>query len=299
MKYAFIESKRQEWPISLTCRHLEVSASGFHQWKQRRAGKEPSRAGKRSMSNDALLAHIKAIHAQVKGEYGWPRMWKELLARGIRVGKERVRKLMAQHGIRARTKRRFKATTDSRHNLPVAANLIARHFTPARPNEIWTSDITYIDTGEGWLYLAVMLDLFSRQVVGWAIAPRMRSALVVDALRMAWFRRRPAAGLIVHTDRGSQYCGHDFQRTLKAYGMVSSMSRKADCWDNAPTESLWGSLKRARLHGRRFETREAAQSEVMDWLAFYNATRLHSTLGYVSPMQHERNWLAAQEKKSA
>ncbi len=239
MKYAFIESKRHVWPISLVCVQLEVSASGFHQWRQRQTAKEPSKAQRRGMSNDALLAHIKAIHAEVKGEYGWPRMWKELL------------------------------------------------------------DITYIDTAEGWLYLAVMLDLFSRQVVGWAIAPRMTSELVIDALRMAWFRRKPAKGLIVHTDRGSQYCGKDFQRALKAYGMVSSMSRKGDCWDNAPTESLWGSLKRARLHGKRFETRQAAQSEVMDWLAFYNATRLHSTLGYVSPMQHERNWLAAQEKKSA
>jgi putative transposase len=177
------------------------------------------------MSNDALLAHIKVIHAEVKGEYGWPRMWKELLARGMRVGKERVRKLMKQHGIRARTKRKFKATTNSAHNLPVAANLVARNFAPMRPNETWTSDITYIDTAEGWLYLAVMLDLFSRQVVGWAIAPRMTSELVIDALRMAWFRRKPAKGLIVHTDRGSQYCGKDFQRALKAYGMVSSMRR--------------------------------------------------------------------------
>lgn len=299
MKYAFIESKRRVWPISLVCGQLEVSASGFHQWKQRQAAKEPSKPQRRNMSSDALLAHIKAVHAEVKGEYGWPRVWKELLARGIRVGKERVRKLMAQHGIRARTKRKFKATTDSRHNLPVAANLIARDFAPAMPNAVWTTDITYIATDEGWLYLAVMLDLFSRQVVGWAIGPRMTKALVIDALRMAWFRRRPAKGLIVHSDRGSQYCSHEFQSALNAYGMRSSMSRKADCWDNAPTESLWGSLKRARLHGRRFETRQAAQWEVMDWLAFYNATRLHSTLGYVSPMQHERNWLAAQQKKSA
>jgi putative transposase len=299
VKYAFIEAKRGVWPILALCEQLEVSASGFHRWKQRRASKKPSKPHGRSMSNDALLVHIKAIHAEVKGEYGWPRMWKELLARGIRVGKERVRKLMAQHGIKARTKRRFKATTDSRHNLPVAGNLIARNFTAARPNEVWTTDITYIDTGQGWLYLAVMLDLFSRQVVGWSIAPRMTTSLVLDALRMAWFKRRPQQGLIVHSDRGSQYCSSDFQTVLKAYGMRSSMSRKADCWDNAPTESLWGSLKRARLHGRRFETREEARCEVMDWLAFYNATRLHSTLGYVSPMQHERIWLAAQDKKSA
>lgn len=299
MKYAFIEARRGVWPISVLCDQLQVSASGFHQWRQRKGSKQPSGPGKRGMSDDALLAHIKSIHAEVKGEYGWPRVWKELVARGIRVGKERVRKLMVQHGIRARTKRRFKATTNSRHNLPVAQNLIQRNFAPARPNAVWTSDITYIDTGEGWLYLTVMLDLFSKLVVGWAIGPRMTTSLVLDALRMACFRRRPAAGLIVHSDRGSQYCSGEFQAALRACGMCSSMSRKADCWDNAPTESLWGSLKRARLHGRRFETRQEARDEVMDWLAFYNATRLHSTLGYVSPMQHERIWSAAQDTKSA
>lgn len=299
MRYAFIEVNRRVWPVSLQCELLEVSCSGYHQHRQRKAAGKPSKVAGRGVSDDVLLAHIRAIHAQVKGEYGWPRMTKELVARGFRVGKERVRKLMAQHGIRARTKRKFKATTDSRHNLAVAPNLIERDFAPAVPNQVWTTDITYIATDEGWLYLTVMLDLFSRQVVGWAIGPRMTKALVVDALRMAWFRRHPAQGLIVHSDRGSQYCSHEFQAALSAYGMRSSMSRKGDCWDNAPTESLWGSLKRARLHGRRFETRQAAQWEVMDWLAFYNATRLHSTLGYVSPMQHERNWLAAQIKKSA
>ena len=150
-------------------------------------------------------------------------------------------------------------------------------------------------TDEGWLYLKLMLDLFSRQVVGWSIGPRMTKKLVTDALRMAWFRRRPAEGLIVHSDRGSK----ELQDALRAYGMRSSMSRKADCWDNPPTQSLWGSLKRARIHGKRFATRQAAQSEVMDWLAFYSATRLHSTLGYVSLMNYEKNWLAAQASKSA
>jgi putative transposase len=299
VKYAWIDRNRRHWPLSVLCEQLGVSASGYHQHTLRSSDKDDKKPVRRGISNDALLAHIKAIHAQVKGEYGWPRIWKELLARGIRVGKERVRKLMAQHGIKARTKRKFKATTNSAHDLPVAANLIERDFAPAVPNAVWTTDITYIATDEGWLYLTVMLDLFSRQVVGWSIGPRMTKKLVTDALRMAWFRRRPAQGLIVHSDRGSQYCSREFQDALKAYGMRSSMSRKADCWDNAPTESLWGSLKRARLHGRRFVTRQAAQSEVMDWLAFYNATRLHSTLGYVSPMQYERNWLAAQARKSA
>ena len=281
----------------MLCEQLEVSPSGYHQHRQRRALNQGKPGGR--VSNDALLTHIKAIHAQVKGEYGWPRIWKQLLANGIRVGKERVRKLMALHGIRAKTRRKFKATTDSAHRLPVAPNLIARDFSPALPNQVWTTDITYLATDEGWLYLTVMLDLFSRQVVGWSIQPRMTQQLVVDALRMAWFRRRPAAGLIVHSDRGSQYCGHLVQSTLKAYGMKSSMSRKGDCWDNAPTESLWGSMKRACVYGQRFTTREEAKAAVMNWLAFYNAKRLHSRLGYVSPMQFEKNWLAEQARRSA
>ncbi len=282
MKYAFIDRHRSMWPVSILCEQLEVSPSGYHQHRQRRALRQGKPGGR--VSNDALLAHIKAIHVQVKGEYGWPRIWKQLLANDIRVGKERVRMLMVLHGIRAKTKRKFKATTNSAHQLPVAPNLIARDFYPALPNQVWTTDITYLATDEGWLYLTVMLDLFSRQVVGWSIKPRMTQQLVVDALRMAWFRRRPAAGLIVHSDRGSQYCGDLVQSTLKAYGMRSSMSRKGDCWDNAPTESLWGSMKRACIYGQSFTTRDEAQAAVMNWLAFYNATRLHSRLGYVSPM---------------
>ncbi len=251
------------------------------------------------MSDEALLAHIRAIHAEVKGEYGWPKMWKELLARGIRVGKDRVQKSMQRHGIKARSKRKFVVTTDSKHNLPIAPNLLGRNFTVGMPNQTWTGDITYIATDEGWLYLAVVIDLFSRQVVGWSMKPHMQKDLVADALRMAWFRRRPESGAIFHSDRGSQYCSSKFQDLLKSYGMRSSMSRKGDCWDNAPTESLWGRLKTARLHGNRFATRRQAMDEIIDWLTFYNHRRLHSTLGYVSPMQFEERWLAAQRKKAA
>ncbi len=297
MKYAWIAKHRSCWPVTLSCEVLGVSASGyFEHWRRKDTGK-PSRAGgAKRISNEALLAHIRAIHAQVKGEYGWPRMCKELLARGIRVGKLRVQKLMQQHGIKAKGKRKFVVTTDSRHDLPIAPNLLARDFTARRPNQVWTTDITYIATDEGWLYLVVMLDLYSRQVVGWSMKEHMQASLVIDALRMAYFRRRPAPGLIVHSDRGSQYCGHEFQNTLKGYKMLSSMSRKGDCWDNAPTESLWGHLKVARLHGRRFATRRAAMDEVMDWLGFYNSTRLHQTLGYVSPMAFENRWFAAQQQ---
>jgi putative transposase len=282
--------------VSLSCEVLRVSASGYYE-DERRAGKPPSVC----LSDDALLVHIKALHEEVRGEYGWPRIWKELLARGIRVGKERVQKLMQQHGIKAGGKRKFIATTDSNHGLPVADNLLNRDFQPSVPNAVWTSDITYIATDEGWLCLAVVIDLFSRKIVGWSMQTHMRRELVMDALRMAWFRRQPGkeARVIFHSDRGSQYCSADFQSLLKEYGMRSSMSRKGNCWDNAPTESLWGSLKVGRLYGRKFETARAAKDEIIDWMVFYNHRRLHSTLGYVSPMQFERAWPAAQEKRSA
>ena len=282
--------------MSLSCEVLGVSTSGYHEHRRRALGRP--RPGAR-IGNDALLVHIRVVHAESRGEYGWPRVWKQLLAQGIRVGKERVRKLMKQHGIRARGKRKFKATTDSNHSLPVAPNLLERNFSPTAPNTVWTSDITYIATDEGWLYLTVILDLFSREVVGWSMRPHMRQELVVDALRMAWFRRRPAPGLIMHSDRGSQYCGKDFTRALKSYGMKASMSRKGDCWDNAPTESFWGSLKVGRLHGMRFPTRRAAMDEIIEWMTFYNHRRLHSTLGYLSPMQFERVRLAAQQRQAA
>lgn len=297
MKYAWIESNRRRWPVSLSCEVLRVSPSGYHEHKRRAKLGQPS--PRRIISNDALLVHIRAIHAQSKGEYGWPRVHRELSVRGIRVGKERVRKLMQLHGIKARGKRKYKASTDSKHKLPVADNLLQREFTPAAPDRVYSSDITCIATDQGWLYLAVVMDLFSHQVVGWSMKEHMKTELVLDALRMAWFRRQPGSAAILHSDRGSQYCSHEFQQALKDYGMRSSMSRKGNCWDNAPTESLWGSLKVARVHGRRFETRRQAMDEVMDWLSFYNHRRLHSTLGYVSPMQFERAWLAAQQKQAA
>ncbi|MFM7568755.1 MAG: IS3 family transposase [Betaproteobacteria bacterium] len=296
LKYAWIERHSARWPVSLSCKVLGVSTSGYHEHCRR--SRTPPGPGKR-IGNEALLVHIRAVHAESRGEYGWPRVWKQLLIQGIRVGKDRVRRLMHDHGIKARSKRKFKATTDSNHSLPVAPNLLARDFSPAAPNTAWTSDITYIETDEGWLYLAVILDLFNREVVGWSMKPHMRQDLVVDALRMGWFRRHPEPGLIMHSDRGSQYCGKAITKAIKAYGMRASMSRKGDCWDNAPTESLWGSLKVGRLHGMRFVTRRAAMDEVIDWLTFYNHSRLHSTLGYVSPMQFERAWLAAQTRQAA
>jgi transposase InsO family protein len=256
------------WPISVQCRVLRISMAGYHEHLVRKA----SGAQRRHLSDDALLVHIKAIHAETRGGYGWPRIWKELLARGIRVGKERVQKLMQRHGIRARGKRRFKVTTDSRHDLPISPNLLNREFTVTQPDRVWAGDVTYIATDEGWLFLAVVIDLFSRQVVGWSLREDMTRDIVIDALRMAWFKRHPdkQAGLIFHGDRESQYASHAFRNVLCEYGITSSMSRKGNCWDNACSETLFGALKVERLHGQRVKTRREARDEAVAWLLWYN-----------------------------
>lgn len=296
MKYAFVQHHRRVWPISVQCRVLGVSVAGYHEHLARRASSAP----RRHLSNDALLVHIRAIHAETRGGYGWPRIWRELLARGIRVGKQRVQTLMQLHGIRAKGKRRFKVTTDSNHDLPIAPNLLNREFTVDAPDRVWVGDITYIATDEGWLFLAVVIDLFSRQVVGWSLRENMTREIVLDALRMAWFKRQPSkhAGLIFHSDRGSQYASHDFKAVLEEYGITGSMSRRGNCWDNACSETLFGSLKVERLYGQRFRTRRHAKDEAIAWLLWYNKTRLHSTLDYISPMQFEENWLSVQSKQA-
>jgi transposase InsO family protein len=296
VKYAFVQRHRRVWPISVQCRVLRISLTGYHEHFARKANDTQ----RRHLSDDALLVHIKAIHAQTRGGYGWPRIWRELLARGIRVGKDRVQKLMQRHGIRARGKRRFKLTTDSGHDLPISPNVLNREFTVSEPDKVWVGDITCIATDEGWLFLAVVIDLFSRQVVGWSLREDMTREIVIDALRMAWFKRHPGkqSGMIFHSDRGSQYASHDFRDALKEYGITSSMSRKANCWDNACSETLFGSLKVERLHGRRFASRREAKDETIDWLLWYNRARLHSTLAYVSPMQFEQNWLANQPRQA-
>ncbi len=194
---------KYRYPVSVSCGVLEVSASGYFNWLRRREDGHGRSGPGRLHSDEALLAHIRAIHAELKGEYSWPRMHKELVARGIRVGKDRVRKLMQQHGIKAKTKRKFVVTTDSRHSLPVAPDLVQRRFNPEAPNQLWSGDITYIQTDEGWLYLAAVIDLFSRQVVGWSLQSHMQASLVKDALTMAWWRRRPPPGLIFHSDRAA------------------------------------------------------------------------------------------------
>jgi putative transposase len=293
MKYAFIQRNRRVWPIRVQCRVLRVSVSGYHEHLLRRR----DILRRRHLNDEALLVHIRAVYAKNRGAYGWPRIWRQLRAQGIRVGKQRVQRLMQQHGIRARGKRRFRiATTDSRHGLPIAPNLLDRNFTVATPNQVWVGDITYIPSDEGWLFLAVVLDLFSRQVVGWSMRADMGRELVIEALDMAWLKRSPDSKadpkteLIFHSDRGSQYASYEFNRVLKECGITPSMSRKGNCWDNACSETLFGSLKVERLHGEHFETLRQAKDETLDWLLWYNQTRLHSTLNYVSPTQFEQDW---------
>ena len=298
MKYAFIQRHRRVWPIRVQCRVLGVSVSGYHQHMRRLQGI----AQRRHLSDEALLVHIRAAYAENRGAYGWPRIWRQLRSQGIRVGKQRVQRLMQEHGIQARGKRRFRVmTTDSRHDLPIAPNLLDRNFTVAAPNTAWAGDITYIATEEGWLYLAVVIDLFSRQVVGWSMRPDMQRNLVIDALEMAWYQRRPdkKAGMIFHSDRGSQYASDDFRQLLEEYGITPSMSRKGNCWDNACSETLFGSLKVERLHGQRFATIRQAKDATIAWLLWYNQTRMHSTLNYVSPSRFEQDWEEARMKVAA
>jgi len=291
VKYAFIDRHRGSYPVQALCQVLQVSDSGYAAWQQ-------SEGPTKWLSDSKLLQLIREIHAETKAAYGSPRIYLELKSRGFPVGKGRVERLMRENGLRGRHKRRFKATTDSKHTLPVAPNRLDQNFVTDRPDQVWTADITYLATAEGWLYLAVVLDLYTRQIVGWAMRERMTKDLVIDALRMAWFRRRPAAGLIHHSDRGSQYCSHEFQKQLVAYGMLASMSRKGNCWDNAPSESFFNSLKNERVHGARYETRNAARADVFEYIeVFYNRIRRHTSLGGISPVSCYEAWLKQQSEK--
>ena len=295
MKYAWIERHAEHWPVAQQCRALGVSESGFKCW---RAGGQCS---SQRLSDVQLVTQLRAIHVQFKGAYGSPRMYKELREQGQRVGKTRVERLMRHHGIRARHKRRWRVvTTDSRHGLPIAPNLIKRDFSPDGPNQCWGADITYLRTDEGWLYLAVVLDFFNREVVGWSFSDRLTADLALDALTMAWFRRRPAPGLIHHSDRGVQYASQAFRQRLREYGMRCSMSRKGNCWDNAATESFFNSLKNERVHGSRYRTHAEAKGDVFEYIEmFYNRVRRHSTLGQISPERFLQNWLSAQHRSAA
>lgn len=287
MKYAWIEEQGDQYPVSTVCRVLQVSRTGYLQWRVR----VPS---DRQRSNDKLGAQLRVIHAENHCSYGRIRLWKALSKRGQRVGQERVRRLMKLNGLRSVYRRAYRVTTRSDHAKPVALNVLERRFQQSEVDRAWVADITYVPTGEGWLYLAAVLDLASRRIVGWSMSQRMPAKLVCDALAMAYFRRKPAAGLIVHSDRGVQYASHAYRTQLAQYRMVQSMSRKANCWDNAPMESFFKTIKVERIHRSRYRTRDEARADIVNWIeGFYNARRLHSALNYQSPVQFERRLRAA------
>jgi len=282
VRYGFIRAEKANFPITVMCRVLEVSTAGYYAWSKRR----PSR---RQVANQRLVMAIRDIHAGSRRTYGAPRVRAELVARGEAVGKNRVARLMRQEGIQARRKRKFRRTTDSKHALPVAPNVLQRDFEADAPNEAWVTDITYVWTLEGWLYLAAILDLFSRRVVGWAMSTSLDRGLALDALQMALQGRQPPPGLVHHSDRGCQYASHDYRAVLDAHGIVCSMSRKGDCWDNAVAESFFGSLKAELLNDMDFATRAEARSAIFDYIeVFYNRRRRHSYLGFLSPADYER-----------
>jgi transposase InsO family protein len=279
MRYRFVQEHRKVWPIEVQCRVLEVSRSGYYAWRRRPA----SRAALRRAE---LTERIRAIHERPHhANYGAPRVHRELLAQGCVCNRKTVERLMCQAGIRAKTCRRFGVmTTDSRHNLPIAPNRLGRQFQPQARHQAWTMDITYIPTDEGWLYLALVEDLYSRKIVGWSMSQRIDSELVVAALDMALEQERPGAGLLAHSDRGVQYASDRFQQVLAEHGIVCSMSRKANCWDNAPTESLVATLKKELVHQQRYATRAAARASLFEYIeAFYNRRRRHSALDYQTP----------------
>ena len=282
MKFAFIQEHLASFAIQAVCDVLEVSRSGYYAWVKR-----PQSA--RAKRQEELAQKVKAIHEQNRAVYGSPRVHQALRDQGENVCENTVARVMRQHEIRAKTKRKFvPRTTDGNHSQPVAQNLLDRQFTAELPNLKWAVDITYIPTDQGWLYLAGVIDLCSRKIVGWSMADHMRTDLVSDALKMAVARRSPDPGLLHHSDRGVQYAGEDYQHLLQSHKMESSMSGKGDCWDNACMESFWATLKTELLTGRTFATRQEAGLAIFEYVeVFYNRKRLHSALGYQSPVDFE------------
>lgn len=281
MRYRVIQAHDRRYPIRLMCRALAVSSAGYYAW---RARPESPRA----VANRDLLPAIRRVHHKSRQTYGSPRIWRVLCEQGRRVGAHRVARLMRQANLQAKTVSKWRVPTDSAHRLPVAANHLNRQFTVAAPNQVWAGDLTYIWTMEGWLYLAILLDLYSRAVVGWAMGARLTEELTQHALQMALHRRQPKPGLLHHSDRGSQYAATAYQQHLRAAGITGSMSRRGNCWDNACGESFFATLKRELIHHRQYHTREEAKQEIFEYLeVFYNRQRRHSTLGYRSPAEYE------------
>lgn len=281
-----------EFSVSAMCRVLEINPSGYYAWRTR----QPSA---RDRENERLLARIKTIHDQSRRTYGSPKLYQKLRRAGEQVNHKRVERLMRENGLRAKRVKKFRQTTDSHHSLPVAENVLARNFSVMRPDEVWTTDITYIWTGEGWLYLVVFLDLYSRLVVGWAVSERMTVEFVEAAFLQAQRRRTGAVSPLVHSDRGSQYASSSFRERLAAWGCTQSMSRRGNCWDNAVTESFFGILKNELIHHERFCTRQEAKDKLFDYIeVFYNRSRIHSATNYFAPADYEARY-QAQLKQAA
>jgi transposase InsO family protein len=282
VKFALIDAEKAAFPIDFMCRQVGVSRSGYYAWRSRRPAP-------RAVATAALGAAVTAIYHAHHGRYGSPRIVRELAAAGRRASRRRVARLMREQGLVARARRRGRRTTESRHPFPVAANVLARRFTTGAPNQVWVTDLTYIATRQGWLYLSVILDLYSRAVVGWAMSERLDTALCLTALTMAVQRRRPPAGLVHHSDRGCQYASHEYQAALTRSGMICSMSRRGDCWDNAVAESFWSTLKTELAARCDFATRSDARRLLFEYLeGYYNLRRRHSAIAYRTPREHER-----------
>jgi len=287
VKYAWIEKHREDYSIPMMCSLLSVSRSGYYQSVKRVASKSTAD------EEAEVLAAIRDAQSRHRGRYGRRRMTPEVSeALGRAVNHKKVGRLMREHGLSSRKRRPFRVcTTDSKHPLPIAPNLLDRDFHASAPNQKWLADLTYVPTAEGWLYLALVLDLYSRKIVGWAMSETMPQELTLKALHVALGWRDPPEGLLHHTDRGSQYAARDYQAVLRARGIVVSMSRKGNCWDNAPMESANGTLKVECVHGEHFPTREVARQVITEYLGYYNTERRHSALGNVTPEQFERHWL--------
>lgn len=287
MRYAWIEVHRDQFSVIRMCRLLEVSRSGYCQWR----GRPPS---ERSMATAALDVRVAAIHAASKRSYGRNRIVRGLRQQGLQVGHERVRNSLRRQGLRPVYKRPYRVTTDSNHRKPIAENVLNRRFEGWRINQAWVADITYVATAEGWLYLAVVMDLASRRIVGWSMSDRIKAELVCEALKSAYWRRKPAPGLIAHTDRGSQYASDRYRELIRDYRMIQSMSRRANCWDNAPMESFFKTLKVERIYQVRYETRSQARLDIVKWIeGFYNLERMHSSIDYQTPATAESSQMAA------
>ncbi len=287
MKYWFMDQYRSTHGVQRMCRVIGASRSGYYGWKM-----QPQ--SKRQKENEEILMEIKESHKNSHRVYGSPRITEDLQAKGTKCSKNRVARLMKVHGIIAKAKKKFKATTNSKHNLPVTENLLNQDFVAEKPNTVWVSDITYIWTLEGWLYLAVILDLYSRQVVGWAMSDRLTANFVIKALHQAIGRRNPVRGCILHSDRGIQYASTDFRDVLNSYGFIRSMSRKGNCYDNAVAESFFHTLKTEHVYDYRYETRAEAIQSIFEYIEiFYNRQRRHSAIGYRSPVSYELLAMAA------